>query len=74
MTLTAKLAHMGFEINPYDRFVANKMIHGNQCTILWHVDDIRVSQCSKGVTSLMNELGKGYGKDAPFTLSLHVYL
>ena len=47
MTLTAKLAHMGFEINPYDRFVANKMIHGNQCTILWHVDDIRVSQCSK---------------------------
>ena len=43
-TLTAKLVAMGFQINPYERCVANKLIDGNQCTILWHVDDLKVSQ------------------------------
>ena len=30
---------MGFEINPYDKCVANNMINGKQCTIGWYVDD-----------------------------------
>ena len=29
----------GFEINPYDRCVANKMIEGPQYTIDWYVDN-----------------------------------
>ena len=29
--LTAKLVDMGFEINPYDRCVANKLIDGKRC-------------------------------------------
>ena len=33
ITLTAKLVDMGFEINPYDRCVANKSIDGKQCSI-----------------------------------------
>ena len=33
----------GFEINPYDRCTANKMINGKQMTIVWHVDDVKAS-------------------------------
>ena len=29
------LKDMGFKVNPYDKCVANKMIHGKQCTICW---------------------------------------
>ena len=36
---SSTLVNMGFEINPYDRCVANKVIKGKQCTIAWYVDD-----------------------------------
>jgi len=29
----------GYELNPYDKCVANKMVNDNQCTIGWYVDD-----------------------------------
>jgi len=29
----------GFELNEYDKCVANKVINGKQCTIGWYVDD-----------------------------------
>ena len=32
---------LGFKINAYDSCVANKMINGSQCTIVWHVDDLK---------------------------------
>ena len=33
----------GFLINPYDRCIANITIKDKQCTILWCVDDNKVS-------------------------------
>ena len=33
------LKELGFSINTYDRYVANKMIFGNQCTTVWYDDD-----------------------------------
>ena len=33
----------GFILNPYDTCVANCLIKGKQCTILWHVDDLKIS-------------------------------
>ena len=49
----------GFKINPYDRCVANKTINGKQCTIVWYVDDNKVSHEDPVVVSniikLMNE-------------------
>ena len=33
----------GFTINEYDPCVANKMVNGNQMTVTWHVDDLKVS-------------------------------
>jgi Reverse transcriptase (RNA-dependent DNA polymerase) len=34
---------VGFVINPYDPCVANKMIKRLQFTIVWHVDDVKIS-------------------------------
>ena len=34
---------IGFKLNPYDPCVANKIVHGKQLTIAWHVDDLKVS-------------------------------
>ena len=34
---------MGFELNPYDLCVANKIINGSQCTIAFYVEDNKIS-------------------------------
>ena len=33
----------GFEINPYDPCVANKIIEGSQMTVMWNVNDLKIS-------------------------------
>ena len=33
----------GFEINPYDPCMSNKIIGGKQMEFCWHVDDLKVS-------------------------------
>ena len=69
-TLTAKLMSMGFEVNSYDECVANKVIEGRQCTILWHVDDIKVSHIdSQVVSEVLGESEDEYGKEASVTVS-----
>ena len=45
-TLTEK---MGFTLNPYDTCVANKTVEDSQLTVLWHVDDLKVSHINKKV-------------------------
>eukprot|EP00804_Cyclotella_cryptica_P021177 CCRYP_001489-RB/>CCRYP_001489-RB protein AED:0.45 eAED:0.38 QI:0/-1/0/1/-1/0/1/0/491 len=41
--LVKDLEAFGFELNPYDPCVANKMVNGEQMTLTWHVDDLKVS-------------------------------
>jgi hypothetical protein len=41
--LAGDLTKYGFEINPYDPCVANKMVQGQQLTVSWHVDDLKAS-------------------------------
>ena len=41
--LVKDLISYGFELNVYDPCVANKMINGKQMTIIWHVDDLKIS-------------------------------
>jgi hypothetical protein len=54
----------GFELNPYDPCVANKVIHGKQFTMVWHVDDIKMShEDEKEVTRLITWLESIYGED-----------
>jgi len=47
--LRSDVEKIGFKVNPYDPCVANMMVNGNQLTITWHVDDMKVSHKSVGV-------------------------
>ena len=59
---SSTLESMGFTINPYDRCVANKMIRGKQCTIVWYVDDVKVSHCEEEVVDeIVKEIEKHFG-------------
>jgi hypothetical protein len=49
--LTDKLTKKGFILNPYDNCVANKIINGHQCTVTWHVDDLKISHKDPAVVS-----------------------
>ena len=41
--LSDTLIEWGFKLNEYNKCVTNKMIHGKQCTIIWHVNDLKIS-------------------------------
>ena len=41
--LTKALLSYGFELNPYDPCVANKMVNGEQLTVCWHMDNLKSS-------------------------------
>ena len=67
--LTAKLIEWGFTINPYDWCVANKQINGQQCTLVWHVDDMKMSHAhSRVVNTIINMLEQEFGIEAPLTI------
>jgi hypothetical protein len=76
--LSSKLILWGFTINPYDWCVANKMIDGKQCTVLWHVDDLKISHVSEDVnTDVIKRINDEFGKEAPITITrgkVHNYL
>jgi Reverse transcriptase (RNA-dependent DNA polymerase) len=50
---TKSLTGIGFELNPYDPCVANKMIEGKQMTICFHVDDCKLSHRDSKVLDRM---------------------
>ena len=41
--LTKALLSYGFDLNPYNPCVVNKMVNGEQLTVCWHVDDLKSS-------------------------------
>ena len=60
---------LGFIANPYDQCVVNKMINGNQCTVLWHVDDLKISHIDKHVLEdVISKLNHKYGRETPMTV------
>jgi hypothetical protein len=76
--LSSKLISWGFIINPYDWCVANKMINGKQCTVLWHVDDLKISHVDAQVnTDVIELINNEFGEQAPLTITrgkVHDYL
>ena len=72
------MTEWGFEPNPYDPCVVNKIINGKQCTILWHVDDLKISHVDpEVVTEVIDMIEAEFGKEAPLTKSrgkVHEYL
>jgi hypothetical protein len=39
----------GFKCNPYDFCVVNKMVNGKQMTVVWYVDDLKLSHVDPSV-------------------------
>jgi hypothetical protein len=61
--LVGDLLENGFVLNPYDPCVANKMINGKQMTVIWHVDDLKVTHVDqKEVVGFGEWLSEKYGK------------
>jgi hypothetical protein len=76
--LSSKLILWGFTINPFEWCVASKMIDGKQCTVLWHVDDLKISHVCKDVnTDIIKRINEEFGKEFPITITrgkVHNYL
>ena len=73
--LSKVLKDEGFDENPYDCCVVNKMIEGSQCTICWHVDDLKISHKNpKVVDGVINMLESIYGPVSVERGTKHTYL
>ena len=59
------LKSIGFQLNPYNPCVANKIVDGAQLTVVWNVNDIKVSHIDGGVAMRMA---------AWLKILMHVYL
>jgi hypothetical protein len=76
--LRQDLIDYGFETNPYDPCVANKMIRKKQLTVSWHVDDLKISHVeSEVVTEFLTWIKMKYGKIGEVKITrgkIHEYL
>ena len=69
------LKKLGFTLNPYDRCVANKVINGKQCTIVFYVDDNKVSHVDPDVvSSVLQDISSHFGDLVVSRGSTHNYL
>ena len=60
---TNTLKAAGYVLNPYDACVANQTIEGKQCTIVWYVDDSKISHVNhEVVTDTIKIIEKRFGK------------
>ena len=78
--LRKDLESQGFVVNPYNPCVANKIIDGHQCTITWHVDDLKASHkhlkvlCQLVEWSKLQYENENIGKLKANEGKVHVYL
>ena len=68
----------GFVPNKYDDCVVNKVINGSQMTVVWHVDDLKVSHVDPNeVGKFIHQMEETFGKETPLSVSRgkkHEYL
>jgi hypothetical protein len=61
---TFLIEELGFEMNPYNQCIVNKIINGKQCTIIWHVHDVKGSHVEQKVLDeIAVQLSKKYGQE-----------
>jgi hypothetical protein len=74
--LVGELQSMGFEINPYNPCIANKMVNGSQMMIRWHVDDLMISHLKQEeIMQVVWHIQDNYGKNLKENVgTLHDYL
>jgi hypothetical protein len=72
---TSVLSAKGFILNPYDLCVANATINGKQCTVMWYVNNMKVSHIDPSVvTSILNLMESRFGKMAITRRRVHHFL
>ena len=63
------LVEFHFNLNEYDKYVAHKTINGWQSSIIWHLDDLKISHIEKKIIEdiiiWLND--KKFGKESPLT-------
>ena len=60
----------GFKLNEYDKCIANKTINRRQCTIIWHVDDLKIYHVDKNVEEdVISKLNERFGEESPLVTS-----
>ena len=68
----------GFEHNPYDFCVVNKMVNSKQMTIVWCVDDLKILHVDSSVVDdMIDALKKEFGQKLELTMQrgkIHDYL
>ena len=68
----------GLTPNKYDDCVVNKTIKGHQMTVVWHVDNLKVSNVNiKEVDKFVMQMEETFGADAPLSVlhgKIHDYL
>jgi len=63
------ISELGFQPNHYDSCVVNKSKEGHQCTIAWHIDDLKISHISPNVVeNIVYQLNKQYGQEEPISV------
>ena len=62
--LSDTLQEWGFKLNPYNKCMANKKINGKQCTIIWHIEDLKILDMEKKVVDdIIGHLSIKFGKE-----------
>ena len=77
--LKGVLTKMGFEMNDYDECTFNKMINGKQCTIQFHVDDLKLSHLQQQeLDNIIDHLNGIFGSEGELLAAsygkIHEYL
>ena len=69
------LLKWGYKLNPYDQCVVNKNLNGKQSTILWNVDNLKLSHVDTRVNEvILDKLTEKFGKLRTTRGEQHVFL
>ena len=59
---------VGFHTKSIRKMCSQKNIEGKQCTIIWHVDDLKISHTNKDVVeNILKKLNDKFGQESPLT-------
>jgi hypothetical protein len=66
--LEATLKKWGFKLNEYNKCIANITINGQQCNIIWLVDNLKILHAPrKVIEDIIAQLDNKFGKEIPLT-------
>lgn len=77
LKLRKDLEEFGFIVNDYDPYVVNKIVSRTKMTVVWHVDDLKISHVSVSwadIVKLLVYLGWKYEQNIMINHEKHDYL